>query len=31
MDFVENQGDYTKVKELIFKNEHPVGVSRITI
>jgi deoxyguanosine kinase len=31
MDFVENPGDYTKVKELIFKNDYPVGINRITI
>ena len=31
MDFVENQGDYSKVKELIFKKDYPVGINRITI
>ncbi len=31
MDFVENQEDYTKVKELIFKNDYPIGINRITI
>lgn len=31
MDFVENQEDYAKVKELIFKNDYPVGINRITI
>lgn len=31
MNFVENQGDYSKVKELIFKKDYPVGINRITI
>lgn len=31
MDFVENQEDYAKVKELIFKNDYPIGINRITI
>jgi deoxyadenosine/deoxycytidine kinase len=31
MDFVENQRDYAKVKELIFKNDYPIGINRITI
>lgn len=31
MDFVENQGDYSKVKELIFKKDYPIGINRITI
>ena len=31
MDFVENQEDYAKVKELIFKNSYPKGINRITI
>lgn len=31
MDFVENQEDYTKVKELIFKKDYPIGINRITI
>lgn len=31
MDFVENQEDYAKVKEFIFKKEYPVGINRITI
>ena len=31
MDFVENQGDYSKVKDLIFKHDYPVGINRITI
>ena len=31
MDYVENQEDYTKVKELIFKKEYQKGINRITI
>lgn len=31
MNFVENQGDYSRVKELIFKKDYPVGINRITI
>ena len=31
MDFVENQEDYTKVKELIFKNDYPIGINKINI
>lgn len=31
MDFVENQEDYAKVKELIFKKDYPIGINRITI
>ena len=31
MDFVENQDDYSKVKEFIFDKEYPVGINRITI
>lgn len=31
LDFVENQEDYSKVKELIFKKDYPVGINRITI
>lgn len=31
MDFVENQEDYSKVKELIFKKEYSVGINRISI
>lgn len=31
MDFVDNQKDYLRVKELIFDNDYPVGINRITI
>ncbi|MFC2151328.1 deoxynucleoside kinase [Bacteroidota bacterium] len=31
VDFVENQDDYAKIKEIIFKKEHSVGINRITI
>ncbi len=31
MDFVENQEDYAKVKELIFKKDYPIGINRIRI
>lgn len=31
MDFVENQEDYAKVKELIFEGNYSVGINRITI
>ena len=31
MDFVENQGDYAKMKELIFNRKYEKGITRITI
>ncbi|MBU8891497.1 MAG: deoxynucleoside kinase [Bacteroidales bacterium] len=31
MDFVENQKDYAKMKELIFNNEYKPGITRITL
>lgn len=31
LDFVDNQEDYAKVKEYIFKQHYPVGINRITI
>jgi deoxyadenosine/deoxycytidine kinase len=31
LDFVENQEDYSKVKELIFNKDYPVGINRIAI
>lgn len=31
LNFVENQEDYSKVKELIFKKDYPIGINRITI
>lgn len=31
LDFVENQRDYSKVKNLIFKKDYPVGINRISI
>ncbi len=31
MDFVENQRDYSRVKDLIFNNDYPIGINRITI
>lgn len=31
LDFVENQSDYAKIKELVFDREYPVGINRITI
>lgn len=31
MDFVDNQKDYEKIKELIFKKKYPVGINRIVI
>jgi deoxyadenosine/deoxycytidine kinase len=31
LDFVENQRDYAKIKDLIFEREYPVGINRITI
>jgi len=31
LDFVQNQGDYAKIKELIFSKDYSVGINRITI
>jgi len=31
MDFVENQYDYNKMKELIFNQKYEKGITRITI
>lgn len=31
LDFVEDQRDYDKIKELIFDHEYPVGINRIAI
>jgi deoxyadenosine/deoxycytidine kinase len=31
MDFVDNQKDYTRVKDYIFNRQYPAGINRITI